>query len=375
MLKDGSLFLKDYSIILSIPKSFHRKSSLVSSSSTSNTNSRTISTSSTDSNLEVSLSCFHPRVAFNALKKTSSVILTSGTLSPLIGFESELGCSFPIQYEGGHVIDLHRQVLVGTVSTGPSGRGKLNCSYKESNSIDFMDDLGDLFLQFCRIISEGGILIFFPSYSFMEKLFIRWKATDLWEKLEKLKHIFIEESSSTSNSNFITTIRKFYDCNSGAAAAAAATSVMSTRMENKDVSKIKKSGGIFFAICRGKVSEGIDFSDDRCRLCVVVGIPFPNVSDFQVDLKKKFNTSRKDMINGNSWYTQQAYRAVNQAIGRTIRHQNDWGAILLIDERWEKRKGHIEGLSKWIRPITSMLFSFLFLNNPFNINNQNIVLY
>lgn len=31
-----------------------------------------------------------------------------------------------------------------------------------------------------------------------------------------------------------------------------------------------------------QVSEGIDFSDDACRMCVVIGIPYPNSKDLQV---------------------------------------------------------------------------------------------
>lgn len=34
--------------------------------------------------------------------------------------------------------------------------------------------------------------------------------------------------------------------------------------------------------CRGKVSEGLDFSDDNARAVVTIGIPFPNVKDLQV---------------------------------------------------------------------------------------------
>ena len=30
------------------------------------------------------------------------------------------------------------------------------------------------------------------------------------------------------------------------------------------------------------------------------------------------------------WYTLQAWRAVNQAVGRCIRHRDDFGAILLL---------------------------------------------
>ena len=34
-------------------------------------------------------------------------------------------------------------------------------------------------------------------------------------------------------------------------------------------------------------------------------------------------------LSGSQWYTQEASRAVNQALGRVIRHINDFGAILL----------------------------------------------
>ena len=34
-----------------------------------------------------------------------------------------------------------------------------------------------------------------------------------------------------------------------------------------------------------QVSEGIDFSDDACRMCVVIGIPYPSSKDLQVGLE------------------------------------------------------------------------------------------
>ena len=39
-------------------------------------------------------------------------------------------------------------------------------------------------------------------------------------------------------------------------------------------------------------------------------------------------------LTGREWYRQQASRAVNQAIGRVIRHRHDFGAILLCDTRY-----------------------------------------
>lgn len=39
-------------------------------------------------------------------------------------------------------------------------------------------------------------------------------------------------------------------------------------------------------------------------------------------------------LSGEDWYNQQASRAVNQAVGRVIRHRHDYGAIIFCDERF-----------------------------------------
>ena len=39
-------------------------------------------------------------------------------------------------------------------------------------------------------------------------------------------------------------------------------------------------------------------------------------------------------------------RALNQAIGRCIRHRLDYGAILLIDERFQQPRNQLN-LSRW----------------------------
>ena len=63
------------------------------------------------------------------------------------------------------------------------------------------------------------------------------------------------------------------------------------------------AGGIcLFAVCRGKVAEGIDFSDNMARAVVVTGIPFPNLHDPKVKIKKEYINSRhrneKDFMTG-----------------------------------------------------------------------------
>jgi len=54
-------------------------------------------------------------------------------------------------------------------------------------------------------------------------------------------------------------------------------------------------------------------------------------------------------LSGAEWYSQQAHRAVNQAIGRVIRHRADYGAILFLDSRFSEARNQ-QGISKWIRP-------------------------
>lgn len=92
-------------------------------------------------------------------------------------------------------------------------------------------------------------------------------------------------------------------------------------------------GGLLLAVCRGRASEGIDFSDNNARCVVTLGIPYPNIQDEEVIFKRTYNNEQNrrapQVMNGNDWYDSQAYRALNQALGRCIRHKNDWGALFV----------------------------------------------
>uniref|UniRef100_A0A0K0DRH0 Helicase ATP-binding domain-containing protein n=1 Tax=Angiostrongylus cantonensis TaxID=6313 RepID=A0A0K0DRH0_ANGCA len=98
-----------------------------------------------------------------------------------------------------------------------------------------------------------------------------------------------------------------------------------------------KKGAMFFAVCRGKVSEGIDFSDACSRAVCVVGIPFPPLMDIRIHLKRLYlnELKAKDQMtqSAEDWYVTEGYRAVNQAFGRVLRHANDFGVVALLDER------------------------------------------
>ena len=47
------------------------------------------------------------------------------------------------------------------------------------------------------------------------------------------------------------------------------------------VKDAKNKGAILCCVARGKVSEGIDFSDEMARAIVIVGVPYPPLTDLK----------------------------------------------------------------------------------------------
>lgn len=59
--------------------------------------------------------------------------------------------------------------------------------------------------------------------------------------------------------------------------------------------------------------------------------------------------AEKNLMNGELWYKTQAFRALNQALGRCIRHQNDFGAVILLDSRFKTQNDTSKLLPKWFQ--------------------------
>ena len=275
--------------------------------------------------LTLSLWCLNPAVAFRQVAQPAhSIILTSGTLSPLDSFASELGSPFEIRLEAPHVVNMATQVWAGAIGTGPNNE-QLIATYQHTDKPTFHDAVGSTVLYACRTIPDG-VLLFLPSYSLLDKLAARWKVTGLWSRLAQMKTV-VQEPRIGGADALQAVMTAYYSAISAG------------------------RGGLFLAVCRGKVSEGLDFADANARGVIVVGIPFPNFKDSKVEAKRKFNDAGArtlGLLPGSTWYEQQAFRALNQAVGRCIRHRGDWGAIILIDERFQQAK-YQRGLSRWVR--------------------------
>ncbi|GAQ79984.1 Helicase [Klebsormidium nitens] len=283
--------------------------------------------------------CFDPGTCFREFARLGvrSVVVTSGTLAPLESFAHELKLPFQIRLENPHVIQ-PRQVWAGVVPVGPSGKA-LNSSYRTRDSPEYKSELGNAIVNFARIV-PNGLLVFFPSYHLLTSCLEFWQtpapgaATTIWERITRHKQPVVEprEAALFNQAN-----EDFY-----------------AKLEDSAA-----SGAVFFAVCRGKVSEGLDFADKAGRAVIITGMPYAMKLDPKIRLKMEFlddnarapgaASSGQKALSGDQWYVQLATRAVNQAVGRVIRHRNDYGAIILCDERFGQNNMQNQ-LSLWLRP-------------------------
>ncbi|XP_023015854.2 regulator of telomere elongation helicase 1 homolog [Leptinotarsa decemlineata] len=270
--------------------------------------------------------CFSPGFGMNMLMASGmrSLILTSGTLAPLKPLISELEVNVGVRLENPHIVT-DDQVCVKIVTAGPDSE-PLNCSYYNRENIKYISSLGRSILNLTRVI-PNGLLIFFPSYPIMLKCQQHWQECGLWSDINAQKAIYVEPRDKDS---FNSAMTNYYE----------------------KVNDPNLKGAIFMGVCRGKVSEGLDFADANGRAVIITGLPYPPLKDPRVILKKRYldvcNATDREFLRGDEWYSLEASRAVNQAIGRVIRHKDDYGAILLLDARFNNAK--IKGqMSLWLR--------------------------
>lgn len=321
-----------------------------------------------------------------------SILVTSGTLSPLPSYSMELGIPFPITLENPHIIQ-EDQVHVRVIGKGVSGK-LLSSSYERRQNAEYFSELGNTLASLSKVI-PAGMLIFFSSYGVMETCVERWGGPSLSRPKKPSGGNFFAQRGRKPNASkqyaFPRVVPTYNTSAFGTSASSpwkrllAAKAIVVEPRASADLSDAisefkrflempKSSGCVLMGVCRGKISEGIDFAHDMSRAVIITGIPFAPSFDAKVKMKREFldcaraaavvkpvgdagfsgemqdsggNPTSK--LSGNEWYSQQAHRAVNQAIGRVIRNQSDYGAVLLLDSRFDQPRNK-EGLSRWVRP-------------------------
>jgi len=275
-------------------------------------------------NWELDLWCLHPAIGFKRVIDNlcaigpRSIIVTSGTLAPLQSIEDELEIKFEVRREFEHLINSN-QLNVMILAESPKGYS-LKSTYTEAKKPLYPVALAESLTPLFRVLPYGT-LVFFPSYSLMQRVVKFWENSKptLWSNIVKITKVFIESKDQSQFNADMTNFQKHIDYGGKA---------------------------IFLGVCRGKLSEGTNLKSNHCRSVVIVGLPFPNSSDPKVIETREFYDKR-GINGGNNWYNQQMRRALSQAFGRVIRSKDDFGMLFLCDPRFDQFKFSV---SQWIRP-------------------------
>ena len=294
------------------------------SSSASASSPRTLAHTSS-----LSFLMLNPSVPFvPLLRHARAVLLLGGTMQPFAHYHDHLLPSLPSThlrvFSCSHVIP-PSHILCLSFSTGPTSTPLLLSHSSQSQPAQ----LAEVSRILCNLapLVPAGIVVFFPSYTLLSTIVAYWRATALWQQLSDRKRPFIDSPAS---------------------AAAADTLLASYTAHIRG-----GGGGLLCSVVGGRLSEGINFTDDLCRCVVMVGLPYPNPNDAEIKAKRQWveggpGRGREGERRGREWYEALCMRAVNQSIGRSVRHALDYACIVLVDERYGRASVQC-GLPGWVR--------------------------
>jgi chromosome transmission fidelity protein 1 len=243
-----------------------------------------------------------------------AVIMAGGTLGPPAVLAASLCPGLGPRLHShscGHIVPAD-QLLAIALARGPSGAA-LDFTYTGRMQPAAMDELGRVLLNVCRCAPHGCVA-FFPSFEYVDACCARWASSGAWETLGEAKPIFREPRTSGS---------------------------VEPLLERYGAAAVTGKGALLLCVVGGKLSEGINFSDRLGRCVVMVGLPYAPPSDAELAERMAWLEAATPEQgggpgSGRAYYEALCMRAVNQSIGRAIRHAKDYAAIVLVDTRWTK---------------------------------------
>ncbi|KAL6808499.1 helicase C-terminal domain-containing protein [Trichoderma sp. SZMC 28015] len=280
-----------------------------------------------------------PTHAFSSIVSSArAVILAGGTMSPFQDYKDQLFPTLDAEkvtsLSCGHVIP-PENLCVWTLASSNTESPPFEFSFKQRGNKDMMIQLGLAILNVCNIVPDG-VVVFFPSYGYLDEIVAVWQqrqggnSQSTWDRLQARKFVFRDSKNETSEE----VLRDY------------SQAILGTRPAGD-----KHTGALLLSVVGGKMSEGINFSDRLGRCVMVVGLPYPNIAspDWKAKLEYIESTTEARLIKegqsssdataqakqaARDFYENACMRAVNQSIGRAIRHRGDYAAIILVDRRY-----------------------------------------
>lgn len=306
--------------------------------------------------LKLSYLLLSPTHAFSSIASSArAVILAGGTMSPFEDYKDHLFPSLDTEkvttLSCGHVIP-KENLCVWTLASSRPGSTPFEFSFQRRGDREMISQLGLAILNTCSLIPDG-VVVFFPSYGYLDQVVSVWQqqqpnsqGPSIWTRLQSRKHIFQETKTCSSEE----VLQKYTESILG---------------DSRTSSNSPQNGALLLSVVGGKMSEGINFSDRLGRCVFVIGLPYPNIASPEWKAKIEYiestTTARltaQGIAGGEAttrakqasrdFYENACMRAVNQSIGRAIRHRGDYAAIVLVDRRYgtDRIRGKLPG---WIR--------------------------
>ncbi|KAG7279217.1 hypothetical protein CRUP_013609 [Coryphaenoides rupestris] len=214
----------------------------------------------------------NPAVHFaQVLRECRAVIIAGGTMQPVSDFKQELLITAGVgeeritEFSCGHVIP-PTNILPLVLSSGPSGQ-ELEFTFQNRDSPRMMDETGRMLFNLCNVV-PGGVVCFFPSYDYARRIVAHWDSSGALARLAAKKKIFQEPKKA---SQVEQVLGEFSRCIQRCVADGGGL-----------------TGALLFSVVGGKMSEGINFSDDLGRCVVMVGMPYPNIKSPELQEKMAY---------------------------------------------------------------------------------------
>lgn len=300
----------------------------------------------------------NPMEVFREIVEDSKcVLLCGGTMEPVEDFKNFL---FPylepskmLTFSCDHIIPKENLTVVPVRFYTPRGlkqQQPFDFSFTNRNNTQMIIELGH---SIANIISEvpDGVVVFFPSYKYLSDVLAVWLKDNggkTWQRINMFKKVFFEPRDSKQ----VDGLLRDY-----------AEHISITREKRKQQEQQPKdvprgqTGAILLSVVGGKVSEGINFSNELARGVIMIGLPYPNIFSGEIINKRRYieesviakgGTAQQAKLKSMEFYENLCMKAVNQSVGRSIRNRNDYAAIYLVDQRFGSAKIQNK-LSEWVR--------------------------
>ncbi|RCN47764.1 DNA repair helicase [Ancylostoma caninum] len=252
------------------------------------------------------------------VKEARATVLIGGTMEPsglLVDCLSRGGVENGIRrFTCSHVIDDHQLLAL---SIGQHVRNeRFTLTYESRSDVQCLRSVAETLLRLAGEVPHGCVA-FFTSYDYLAQFLSLIEKDGIVKKCQFKKALFVEARGGSADvwDRFTSAVRV-------------------------------GNGAILFAVAGGKLSEGINFSDELGRAVFMVGMPYPNRNSVELREKMKYLDSQISG-GGSQLYQSLCMHTINQAIGRAIRHRNDYAVVYLLDSRFT-RNDVISKLPAWI---------------------------